>query len=95
MQGRWKWLYTDIYENGTPQAVITELAKYQHADGGFGHGLESDNWTPPSNPIATNDAVITLYRTGALDKDSAVVKGIVRYSALSAWRRPASLSPWC
>lgn len=88
-------LYRYFYENGTPQAVITELAKYQNADGGFGHGLEADNWNPHSNPIATNDAVITLYRTGALDKDSAVVKGIVRYSALSAWRRPASSSLWC
>ena len=72
-------LYRYFYEHGTPQAVITELAKYQNADGGFGHGLEADNWNPYSNPIATNDAIITLYRTGALDKDSAMVKGIVRY----------------
>ena len=80
MQGRWKRLYIDFfYENGTPQAVITELAKYQNAAGGFGHGLEADNWNPNSNPIATNDAIITVYRIGALDKDSAVVRGIVRY----------------
>ena len=72
-------LYRYFYENGTPQTVITELAKYQNSDGGFGHGLEADNWNPNSNPIATNDAIITLYRIGALDKDSAIVKGIVRY----------------
>ena len=32
-----------------------------------------------SSPIATNDAIITLYRVNALNKDSDIVKGIVRY----------------
>ena len=72
-------LYRYFYECGTPQTVTTELAKFQNPDGGFGHGLEADNWNPNTNPIATNDAIITLYRIGALDKDSAIVKGIVRY----------------
>ena len=72
-------LYRYYYDNATQQTVITELVKYQNPDGGFGHGLEADNWNPNSNPIATNDAIITLYRIGTLDQDSTVVKGIVRY----------------
>ena len=57
-------LYRYFCDNGTPQTVITQLVKYQNADGGFGHGLEAYNWNPHSNPIATNDAIITLYRIG-------------------------------
>lgn len=72
-------LYKFFYENAEKETVITELAKYQNEDGGFGNGLEADNWNPNSNPIATNDAIITLYRIGALDKNSAIVKGIIRY----------------
>ncbi len=72
-------LYDFFYENAEKETVIAELAKYQNEDGGFGNGLEADNWNPHSNPIATNDAIITLDRIGALDKDSAIVKGIIRY----------------
>ena len=76
-----KALYEYFVENGSRENVIAELAKYQNTDGGFGHGLEADNWNPASTPITTNDAVILLWRIGALDSDSDIVHGIVRYLA--------------
>lgn len=72
-------LYRYFFENGTQQAVIEELVKFQNEDGGFGHGLEADNWNPNSNPIATNDAIITLYKMKALKKDAKIVLDIVSY----------------
>lgn len=66
-------VYQYFYENGTKQKVIEELLKYQNPDGGFGHGLEADNWNPDSNPIAANDAIITLYRVNALEEAKDIV----------------------
>ena len=72
-------LYKYFFENEDKSNVLTELRNFQNDDGGFGHGLEADNWNPNSNPIATNDAIITLYRIGALTKENEMVKAIVRY----------------
>ena len=74
-------IYKYFFEKKSNQAVIDELAKFQNADGGFGHALEPDFFNPNSSPIATNDAIITLARVNALDRDSDIVKGIVRYLA--------------
>lgn len=41
--------------------------------------METDNWNINSNPIATNDAIITLYRINALDKSNKIVQEIVKY----------------
>ncbi len=68
-----------FFEGGSNQAVIAELSKFQNTDGGFGNALEPDFFNPNSSPIATNDAIITLSRVNALDRDSNIVKGIVRY----------------
>lgn len=72
-------VYNFHFENGARDAVITELKKFQNPDGGFGHGLEADNWNPNSNPIATNDAIITLHRIRALNGADDVIRGIIRY----------------
>ena len=74
-------IYKYFFENKSNQAVIDELAKFQNADGGFGNALEPDFFNPNSSPIATNDAIITLCHTNALDRDSDIVKGIVKYLA--------------
>ena len=74
-------VYAYSFEGGPRAAVVAELAKFQNPDGGFGHALEADNWNPRSNPIATNDAIITLQRTGALAEAPEMVSGIVRYLA--------------
>lgn len=70
-----------FFEEGSNKDVIDELSRFQNADGGFGHALEPDFFNPNSSPIATNDAIITLSRVNALDRDSDIVKGIVRYLA--------------
>ncbi len=72
-------VYKYFFEHESNQAVIDELSKFQNADGGFGHALEPDFFNPNSSPIATNDAIITLSRVNALDRDSAIVQGIVKY----------------
>lgn len=72
-------IYKYFFENGSNRKVIDELSKYQNKDGGFGNGLEIDFWNPNSSPIATNDAIITLYRVGALEQNVTMVNGIVRY----------------
>jgi len=72
-------VYKYLFESGSTQAVINELLKFQNADGGFGNALEPDSFNPNSSPIATNDAIITLCRVNALNKESNIVKGIIRY----------------
>lgn len=72
-------VYKYFFENESNERVIDELSKYQNKDGGFGNGLEPDYWNPNSSPIATNDAIITLFRVGALEQNSEIVNGIVRY----------------
>lgn len=72
-------IYKYFFENESNQFVIDELSKFQNSNGGFGHALEPDFFNPNSSPIATNDAIITLCRINALDRDTDIVKGIVRY----------------
>lgn len=72
-------LFNFFYDNGRRADVIRELLKYQNDDGGFGNALEPDNWNKNSNPITTNDAVMTLFRIGAIDEKSKLTDSIVRY----------------
>lgn len=72
-------IYDYFFEGGAKEAVIGELGKFQNQDGGFGKGLEPDNWNPASNPIATNDAIMTLHRIQAFKEADGVISGIVRY----------------
>lgn len=46
-------LFTYLFEEGSRDAVIAELASYQNEDGGFGHWLESDFALPASSVEAT------------------------------------------
>ena len=72
-------LYQYFYKHSDKEKVLSELRKFQNKDGGFGNGLEADNWNPNSNPIATNDALITLYRIQSLERDNEIVNGIIKY----------------
>ena len=72
-------VYRFYFEGGAAGEVTEALAEYQNPDGGFGRALEADNWNPRSNPIAVNDALITLYRVGALEEDGPMVRGMLRY----------------
>lgn len=74
-----KAVYDVLYNHLSADCALRELKKFQNEDGGFGHALEADNWNPLSNPIATNDAVIWLYRMNAIESAKDIVSGIVRY----------------
>ena len=74
-----KAVYDVLYNNQPIDTALMELRKFQNEDGGFGHGLEADNWNPNSNPIATNDAIIWIYRMNAFSSAKYIVEGIVRY----------------
>lgn len=73
--------YRCLFENGPKAALIDALKPYQNPDGGFGNALEADNWNPNSTPITTNDALITLFETGALWEAGDMAKGIAKYLA--------------
>ncbi|MDD6505507.1 MAG: hypothetical protein PUF45_08755 [Lachnospiraceae bacterium] len=72
-------MYRFFFQGASVEAVLEELRKFQNPDGGFGHGLEADNWNPNSNPIATNDAIIRLHSVDGFAQASDMVEGIVRY----------------
>lgn len=73
------WQYH--FEGGSKEAVLATLQCYQNADGGFGHGLEADNWNPESNPIATHHALKILQEIGFDDQRHPVYQGIRCYLA--------------
>lgn len=68
-----------FFEGKENKNVVEELRKYQNEDGGFGRGLEADCWNPNSSPIATNDALLTLYKTKAFDEAEDMINGILKY----------------
>ena len=49
-------LYAYHFENAPAADVLTELAHYQNADGGFGHGLEPDMRLNDSSVIQSSIA---------------------------------------
>ncbi|WP_295088579.1 hypothetical protein [Ruminococcus sp.] len=72
-------LFNYYFGNGTRQQVVYKIMNFQNDDCGFGNAIEPDNWNPNSNPIATNDAIFTLFRVGALDEKSKLTDRIVHY----------------
>lgn len=71
------WNY--YFENGSLDKVLDNLALYQNDDGGFGHALEADNWNANSSPATTMTAVSILRSLDYKDKNSEIIKGIVKY----------------
>ena len=67
------------FENGSKEAVLTALAAYQNADGGFGHALEPDAWNPNSLPIQTWTATEILREIDCTDSSHHIIQGILRY----------------
>lgn len=54
-----KWNY--LFNNGSKEAIVSELVKYQNNDGGFGNGLEADILLPASSSIASTEAILIAY----------------------------------
>ncbi|MDD3243479.1 MAG: hypothetical protein PHD32_07140 [Eubacteriales bacterium] len=77
-----QWNY--FFEGGAREAVVTALARYQNADGGFGNAVEPDNWTQVSMPYSTSYAIKLLTEAGCTDQNHPVWRGIWRYLASGA-----------
>jgi hypothetical protein len=78
------------FEEGDPDPIYAELAKFQNADGGFGHALEPDLRTEASSVLATTSALQRLRMLHA-PAQHPLVNGAVRY--LEATFDP-SLQSW-
>ena len=72
-----RWRYH--FEGGTRGDVLTALAAYRNADGGFGHALEADNFNPNSCPMQTWSACEILREIGFEDGSHPIIRGILRY----------------
>lgn len=72
-----RWQYH--FESATKETVLNILETYQNADGGFGHGLEPDYFNPNSSPIQTWAATEILKEINITDKNTPIIKGILRY----------------
>ena len=72
-----RWRYH--LEGSAREEVLRVLGYYQNQDGGFGHGIEADNWNPHSSPISTLDGTIILDEVGLRDGDHPIIQGVLRY----------------
>jgi len=71
----WKCLFL----NGSAEKVADALLPYQNLDGGFGKGLDPDNWNINSVPYACVYAIDTLDMVKFYDMNHPVYKGIKKY----------------
>ncbi|QGH36694.1 hypothetical protein GI584_22710 [Gracilibacillus salitolerans] len=71
-----RWSY--LFEGAPRDEVIHYLSAFQNEDGGFGHGIEPDFWTPDSSPMATWAAGQILMEIGA-GSDEQIVKSMLSY----------------
>lgn len=71
----WKCLFL----NGRAEDVANSLLHYQNEDGGFGNGLDPDNWNPNSVPYACLYAIETLNLVKFHDMNHPVYEGIKKY----------------
>jgi len=79
-----RWQYH--FEGGSREAVLVALAAYQNEDGGFGHALEPDLWSPDSSPFVTSSAIGELREIGFRDTRHPIVQGILRYLDSGSYR---------
>lgn len=71
---RWEFLF----EEESNKRVIRRLSAFQNKDGGFGHGLEPDFWTPASSPMATLTACQILKEID-VDPQEKIVQDLKSY----------------
>ncbi len=71
-------LFNHLFESGPIDKVTSALETYQNNDGGFGHGLEPDFWTPLSNPIDTWTA-INIMRLIQLENSHPMISKTIKY----------------
>ncbi len=64
------------FRGGSAADVLSALAAYQNADGGFGHGLEPDLRTAASSAIATQQGFNILREVGATSAEPLVQRAV-------------------
>lgn len=68
------------FENGSADDVMTALSAYQNPDGGFGWGLEADNFNHNSLPMGVWKATEYIRKIeDDIDTDNSIIKGILKY----------------
>ena len=67
------------FEGGSADEIIAALSAYQNPDGGFGHGIEPDNFNPPSVPMGAWKATEYIRAAGGLPAPHPMIAGILRY----------------
>lgn len=70
------WQYH--FESGSKEAIMHALSAYQNPDGGFGHGLEADNFNPNSAPMQTWKAANIIDGIG-FKGEHPVISGMLDY----------------
>ncbi len=71
-------LFAYYFKGGSKQSVLSELAKYQNIDGGFGNSLESDSRLMQSSCFMTSVA-FQIISGLKLSSDNEMVKGGIKY----------------
>lgn len=71
-------LFDYLFEEGTREAVMEELSKFQNSDGGFGNALEPDFRLKASSPMATSIGLQFCQDIGAT-ADDEVVSNAIQY----------------
>jgi len=69
-------LFEFYFEGGSAESVLAELAAYQNADGGFGHGIEPDIQLAESSPMATSVAFQYIQAVNAGIQNSMIARAI-------------------
>lgn len=64
---------------GSAKDVMTALSAYQNPDGGFGWGLETDNFNQNSQPMGVQKATEYIKKSGGLDPNALIIQGILKY----------------
>lgn len=72
-------IWNCLFEDGTALEVADAMMVYQNEDGGFGHGIDPDNWNTNSMPYATLYAIDALDLVKFYDMDHPVYQGIRKY----------------
>ncbi|MEZ4740882.1 MAG: hypothetical protein R3B45_00275 [Bdellovibrionota bacterium] len=79
-------LFKFHFEDGSPSAVMNELAKYQNEDGGFGNSLEPDLRTPLSSALATSIALREMVNLN-VDRENEILSKTITYLLTSLDRQ--------
>ncbi|WP_064093550.1 hypothetical protein [Rossellomorea aquimaris] len=71
-------LFAYLFESGAKENVITELARFQNSDGGFGQSIEPDFRLTISSPLATTIG-LQIAKTIDLSKNHQIVINAMNY----------------